>query len=201
MLLLILVGLHAADARADSVNPAECVCPSLQPVAVLEGQIRAVNKPVGGRAQLLVTAVEPAGAPVPYAPGDLIEVTQYVKSGSVSVGSRVLAPVFFEDFNGGGKTHEIADMLAFDPDGKITCSYAPGLRISGAEALRIIGGPVSTCYDEMVKLGVVDNFECDDTAGCMASVGGSGGGRPGGVVLLLVLCGIGLLAATRPRGA
>jgi hypothetical protein len=198
--LVVLTGL-STNAHADCVNPAECICPSLQPTAVLEGQIRTVNSPTSGRAQLQVIAVEPAGAQIPYAPGDVIEVTQYAKSGTLAAGNRVLAPVFHDDFTGKGKTYEIADMLVFDADGKITCRYAPALRLTRAEALRILQTPVSACYDEMVKLGVTDNFECNDTGvGCMASVGGSGRGRLSGAGLLLVLGLLGLLLR-RSRGA
>jgi hypothetical protein len=198
--LVMLMGL-SIEARADCVSPADCICPSFQPTAVLEGKIRTVNSPTSGRAQLQVIAVVPAGAQIPYAPGDVIEVTQYAKSGTLTAGNFVLAPVYHDDFTGKGKTYEIADMLAFDADGKITCRYAPELRLSRVEALRIIQAPVSQCYDEMVKLGVNDNFECNDTSvGCMASVGGSRRGR-GGAGLLLVLGLVGLLLAWRRRGA
>lgn len=198
--LVLLTGL-STKAHAECVSPADCICPSMQPTAVLEGQIRTVNDPISGRAQLQITAVEPAGALLPYGPGDVIEVAQYAKSGTLAAGNYVLAPVYHDDFSGKGKTYEIADMLAFDADGRITCSHAPQLRLSRAEALRLLQVPVSQCYDEMVKLGVTDNFECDDTGGCMASVGGARRDRQSGAGLLLVLGLAGLLLAWRRRRA
>lgn len=189
----LFVTLLPASARADCAAASECICPSLDPVALIEGKVLSTHS---NGMRLEVLAIHPASAAtqVPYTVGNAVDVARHVKSGETPVGGRVLAPVFHYDFGAGKpgeKTWEIADMVGVDADDHVTCSYAPAFRLSRQETLRVMLLPVQQCHQELGARGVADSYSCDDTVeGCFASVGGRGGSPAsfGLVLLLLVLC-------------
>ena len=188
----LLLTLLPKSAHADCAAASECICPSLDPVAIIEGKVLSTHQ---NGMRLEVLAIHPASAAtqVPYAVGNAVDVARHVKSGEAPVGGRVLAPVFHYDFGAGKpgeKTWEIADMVGVDADDHVTCSYSPSFRLSRQETLRVMLLPVQQCHQELGARGVADGYTCDDTVeGCFASVGGRGDSAlPAlGVLLALIL--------------